>query len=255
MLDEEARERLLDYSVLRNFLYEQRYTEQRVRISQALERNKFALGLGLGKASASIFHNNSALPEVVGPNHIRMDLGKGNKLLSYADKQNLIHRHTVRKALAANMTSNRQRLNRDNNLELIKFILVYKGVEAERQPQPTRAARRSGFSRLELGHMVSSLNFNTVCNYVNLRRLYHHVCSYSVDFNTRDLNLAKFEAFVEDFGTLTRLGKLQNIAHIFNQAQFEGGATLSYEEFYEALKVVAKELVGAEDPLVKPGES
>ena len=83
----------MDYTVLRDFLYEQRLKEQRVRVNQALKKNKFALGID---NYTTIFNNNSALPEVVGPNHIRLDMGRGSKLLSYADKQNLIHRHTVR---------------------------------------------------------------------------------------------------------------------------------------------------------------
>lgn len=58
-----------------------------------MKKNKFALGID---NYTTIFNNNSALPEVVGPNHIRLDMGRGSKLLSYADKQNLIHRHTVR---------------------------------------------------------------------------------------------------------------------------------------------------------------
>ena len=54
-----------------------------MRVTQALKKNKFALGID---NYTTIFNNNSALPEVIGPNHIRLDMGKGSKLLSYADK-------------------------------------------------------------------------------------------------------------------------------------------------------------------------
>ena len=106
-------------------------------------------------------------------------------------------------ALAANLSSNKAKINRENNLELVKFILVYKGMEEERQPQPTHSSKRSAFSKLELTHMVKNLNFNTICNYVNLRRVFHFVSSLSIDFNVRDLTQEKFYLFVVELCDLT----------------------------------------------------
>lgn len=51
--------------------------------------------------------------------------------------------------------------------------------------------------------MVKSLNFNTICNYVNLRRIFHFVSSVAIDFNVRDLTLEKFYLFIRDLCDLT----------------------------------------------------
>lgn len=136
-------------------------------------------------------------------------------------------------ALAANLSSNKAKINRENNLELVKFILVYKGMEEERQPQPTHSSKRSAFSKLELTHMVKNLNFNTICNYVNLRRVFHFVSSLSIDFNIRDLTQEKFYLFVVELCDLTHFSlktkhSRQEMASIFNSALFGESETMSY---------------------------
>ena len=99
--DQKTRDRLLDESMFRDFLYEDKLSQKKNLIKYSIDSN---LSGKKRENERQIINNNqqildslNSLPEVIKPSHIRVNIGNEEKsILSSREKENIIHRNIVR---------------------------------------------------------------------------------------------------------------------------------------------------------------
>ena len=106
LADSETRERLLDHSVLNDFYFEEKLKEKRMQVlleqNAAIKRRGAKYGGGKDDINISManevlesLHN---LPEVIKPEHIRVNIhsAERSKIMASKDKDNLYHRNIIK---------------------------------------------------------------------------------------------------------------------------------------------------------------
>ena len=99
--DQKTRDRLLDESMFRDFLFEDKLSQKKNLIKYSIDSN---LSGKKRENERQIINNNqqildslNSLPEVIKPSHIRVNIGNEEKsILSSREKENIIHRNIVR---------------------------------------------------------------------------------------------------------------------------------------------------------------
>ncbi|CDW80766.1 UNKNOWN [Stylonychia lemnae] len=243
--DPDTRERLLDHSVLNDFFFEEKLKERRMQVLQeqraAARRKGGSVGAGSDGGRdqmhislvSEVLDSLQHLPEVIRPEHIRVNLhASGGKMMTSKDKDNMYHRNIVKsntlfilyylEAIQANLNSNKLKIQRAQNLQIINYILHFTSSE-----QQARSKIQS-FS-----------------NIINLRKFYAYVSLMNDKYGS-SINFSKWISFTKSLRMFFKQHFIDTVdlEKVFYEViRNKTPAEMNYEDFVDGLRYLSRKMV------------